>query len=129
MAERGVKTRNNLRWTEARFKSFVTGALRNAKWPIKYLAISNAFVKDGANPKTGNRCKLHKCSDCKELFAKGDMKADHINPVVDPKVGFVDFNTFIERLFIEIDGYQVLCKECHDAKSKEENKTRKEFKK
>lgn len=40
------------------------------------------------------------------------MKADHIIPVVGPE-GFIDFNTFITRLFVEKDGYQALCEKCH----------------
>ena len=47
------------------------------------------------------------------------MKADHIIPVVGPE-GFVDFNTFITRLFVEKDGYQALCEECHKSQTDKE---------
>ena len=48
-------------------------ALRRAQWPVKYEAIRSAFVRDGVNPATGRKCKLHKCSDCGELFPAKDM--------------------------------------------------------
>jgi len=57
-------------------------ALRRAQWPVKYEAIRSAFVRDGVNPATGRKCKLHKCSDCGELFPAKDMRADHIDPIV-----------------------------------------------
>ena len=52
-------------------------ALRRAQWPVKYEAIRSAFVRDGVNPATGRKCKLHKCSVCGELFPAKDMRADH----------------------------------------------------
>ncbi len=45
--------------------------------------------------------------------------ADHINPVVDPNVGRKSWDEYIERMFIET-GWQAICKECHDVKTKEE---------
>jgi 5-methylcytosine-specific restriction endonuclease McrA len=54
------------------------------------------------------------------------VEVDHIIPVVDPKVGFVDWNTFIERLFTERDNFQTLCKPCHKKKSRAEKATTKE---
>ena len=51
---------------------------------------------------------------------------DHIDPVVDPKVGFVDWTTYIERMFVEEDGLQILCKECHDKKTRFEKSISKE---
>jgi hypothetical protein len=45
---------------------------------------------------------------------------DHIDPVIDPAVGFVSWDTVIERLFCEVEGFQVLCWACHHAKTNEE---------
>jgi hypothetical protein len=42
---------------------------------------------------------------------------DHIDPVVDPHTGFVDWNTYIERMFCELTGFQVLCFDCHSKKT------------
>jgi len=49
---------------------------------------------------------------------------DHINPVVDPAVGFVDWNTYINRMFLEEKGYQVLCHACHGIKTRDERELR-----
>jgi len=107
-------------WTASRFRSFVISQLRRGKWPPKYAAIARAYVGMGTNPKTGRRCKLHKCENCGGVFAKGDMRADHRVPVVDPAVGFVDWNTWIDRCFVEEKFYDVICVDCHKVKTAEE---------
>lgn len=81
-------------------------------------------MEEGINPATGHKCKLHRCPQCEELFPQGMMRADHLIPVVGPE-GFIDWNTYVERLFVEKDGYQALCKGCHDRISKHENAMRK----
>lgn len=45
-----------------------------------------------------------------------------------PLEGTDDWNVIIERMFCEKDGLQVLCKVCHDIKSNEEKKIRKDLK-
>ena len=119
------KPHNSGQWTRARFAQFIKSALRGARWPPKFDAIKAAFVEHGINPNTGRKCKLHRCVACSNLVPQSSMKAEHINPVVCPHVGFVVWNTYIERLFVEVDGFQALCKECHDAKSAEERALRK----
>lgn len=66
----------------------------------------------------------YECTVCGEECQKSDMKADHIEPVVDPVAGFVDWNTYIDRLFVESDGFQAICNECHKLKTSKENKER-----
>jgi len=122
------KTRNTGAWTEARFRSFVVSQLRRARWGPKYLTIKNAYIKDGINPKTGRKCKFHLCSSCGGEFLAKEMRADHIMPVVDPAVGFTDWNEYIERMFPEVEGFQAICKGCHDLKTKEERRIRTERK-
>ena len=62
-------------------------------------------------------------TDPHEVRAK-DTFVDHIEPVVDPEKGFEGWDTYIERLFVERDGLQVLCRECHSLKTKEERARR-----
>ena len=119
---------NNGTWTVARKRSFIMSALRRAQWPIKYLCIRNAFVKDGINPATGRKCKLHKCEACGELFPAKDMRADHIDPII-PVTGFDSWDEVIDRLFCELDGFQAICVGCHKIKTDAENKERRENKK
>lgn len=54
---------------------------------------------------------------------------DHIEPVIDPHTGFVDWNQYIARGFPAVEGFQVLCYECSDAKTTIENQIRKITKK
>ncbi len=120
------RPRNGGQWTEARYNSFIKSALRGARWPAKYECIKRAFVENGINPETGKKCKLCRCEGCKKLFKQGDLRADHILPVVGPE-GFQTWDIFISRLYCEADGFQALCSTCHDAKTAEENGARRNF--
>lgn len=106
------RPRNDGQWTEPRFKAFIMTALRNARWGPKYRCIEAAFRRKGTNPATGKPCKLHECSKCHRLVPQKNIQADHIEPVIPPG-GFVDWNTTIERMFVEKEGFQALCKDCH----------------
>jgi 5-methylcytosine-specific restriction endonuclease McrA len=67
----------------------------------------------------------YQCALCKGIFGPKDVQRDHIEPVVDPATGFVDWNTWFARLDAPIEGWQVICKPCHYKKSAEENSKRK----
>lgn len=103
-------------WTDARKRSFIVSALRSARWGPKYECIRKAYVADGTNPKTGRKCKLHRCSGCRQTFPKGQIQADHIEPVIGPE-GFQGWDTYIERMFCPAEGFQALCKACHGDKT------------
>lgn len=65
------------------------------------------------------------CFLCKKSgFTAKEIAVDHILPVVDPYLGFQNFGTYLERLFCEEAGMQVLCNACHTIKTNEENKGR-----
>ena len=53
-------------------------------------------------------------------FPATEIQVDHKKPVVDPKIGFVDWNTYITRMFCKKSNLQVLCKSCHTKKTKKE---------
>ena len=121
------KKRNGGEWTDARFRSFVTSALRAAsrRWPPKFKALKEAFVGRKTNKKTGKLAMHYKCAKCKKHFVAADVQVDHVLPVVDPKVGFIGWDSFIDRIFCEIENLQVLCKPCHKVKTEEEKVERK----
>lgn len=121
------KTRNGGEWTEARFRSFVISALRAAsrRWPVKWTVLKAAFVGRTINKETGKLAQHYKCADCKGNFPAASVVVDHIDPVVDTMTGFVDWDTYIERMYCEADGLQVLCKPCHKEKTALERKERK----
>lgn len=120
---KGELTRNNGRWSEAQFRSFVKNQLRSAtrKWgPINE-------CKKRANVSRG----MYQCEGCGQVVPltyydeekRKRMKGvfvDHIVPVVDPAVGWTTWDEVVDRLFCEPNNLQLLCKECHSVKSKEE---------
>lgn len=113
---------NGGQWTDARKKSFIISALRAARWGPKYECLKRAKPRRGVG----------ECAECNKqgpvtLPRKEGNKrrttnliADHIVPIIDPAIGFVDWNTWIERAFVEVDCYQALCHECHKTKCDEE---------
>lgn len=111
------KTRcNDGKWTISRKRQFILNALRGAsrRWSPINTTKKNARISRNT----------YVCSHCKSKVTNKNIKVDHTQPVVSTS-GFVDYNTYIERLFVETDKLSALCKKCHDAKTLEENKLRK----
>jgi len=71
--------------------------------------------------------KHYECAECHNQFPAKEVAVDHIDPVV-PVTGFTTWDEVIERMFVEKDGLQVLCKACHKAKCDEEKQQRKQAK-
>jgi len=67
----------------------------------------------------------YKCAMCSEEYVVADVQVDHINPVVDPAKGFINWDIYIDRIFCEVDKLQVLCRSCHKEKTAEEKLLRK----
>lgn len=119
--------KKKLEWTQARLKNFIISALRSAsnRYPPKYECLNAAKVGKKVNKATGRLAEHYKCAACEKLFVAKDVHVDHIEPVVSPLTGFVDWNTFIERLFYcPLTNLQVLCRICHRLKISEERKER-----
>jgi 5-methylcytosine-specific restriction endonuclease McrA len=121
---------NDGEWTAARFRSFVTGALRTAtrRWPPKYKALKEAFTGRQTNAKTGKLAMHYRCAECSSEFVSGDVQVDHKKPAVDPAKGFVSWDVYVDRLYCEASNLQVLCKECHAIKTAKERTERKNVK-
>jgi len=69
------------------------------------------------------------CAACKKGFTRGAVAVDHRTPVVDPTTGFTGWDSYVNRLFTTSENLQILCLECHKAKSGKENKIRRSRKK
>lgn len=89
-------------------QAFSRQALRRAsfRWPARGDALKAARV--GRNQ--------YLCNGCKEITTNKEGNLDHIDPVVDPKVGYVDLEEYASRLLI-YTGWQWLCKKCHSIKT------------
>jgi len=130
----GEKTRCSGLWTEARYRSFIKGNLRQAT--MKWAPIN--IVKKRANVRRG----FYLCDECKEevpATLKGpdpkkpgkhkrikNVHVDHIIPVVDPAKGWEGWDVLIERLFCEEDNLRVLCTACHKVVTDEEKQIAKD---
>ena len=121
-----IKTRNHHTMTESAFRTKLQSVLRNVRW---WKPVTAALKLAERKSKSDNkRLKYeYKCSMCLQFFPRKEVQIDHIIPVVD-KEGFKDWNTYIDRLFTEVDNYQVLCLNCHQIKSQSENQERLTYK-
>lgn len=100
--------------------TFIKGLLRRGTfhWKARTEAMTNARVERGK----------YECAECHDLFGPKEVALDHTFPVVDPKVGFTTWDDYINRLFCEAEGFQVLCHPCHDAKTLIEDSMRMYYK-
>ena len=114
-------------WSDAKWRSWVVSLLRRGtmKFPPRNEALKAAKTGKKINIKTGRMCEHYKCSGCNLEFPSKEISMDHIHPIVDPYDGFVDWNTYMERMWVSVEKWQPLCKDCHDAKSKKERIQRK----
>lgn len=106
---------------EFNLRAFLTNRLRRASyaWPARGQALREARVDRG----------VYKCAKCGgQNFKSKEVQVDHIEPVIDPHVGFKDWNSFIERLFCDVSGLAVLCVVCHKYKSSMEAALRRQVK-
>lgn len=120
---------NSGQWTDARFHSFIKSALRRLtyRWGPKNEAKKKAWVKRGVYKCAGHNRRAHQVPISKVVKGKriNNVFVDHIEPVIDPIKGFVSWDETIDRMFCEVEGFQILCKECHDSKTQEEKRIRK----
>lgn len=119
----GAKVRCSGLWTEAKFTNFIKNLLRSGqrKWKPMQDCIKNARTRRG----------FYHCAECEQEVPATfihptsgrrtkNIIADHIEPVIDPAVGFTTWDEFIERLFVEDEHWQALCWSCHKIKTSEE---------
>jgi 5-methylcytosine-specific restriction endonuclease McrA len=94
-------------------------------WIISSLRRINNWDIRRANCLKKNRIGkgIYLCNICQETFGGKDIAVDHIEPVVSLS-GWTDWNDFMARLFCHENGYQLLCKKCHKAKTQNENSIR-----
>ena len=113
---------NDGEWTASRYRGFVTSALRGAsrRWPVKYKVLADAYVGKKTNPKTKREGKHYKCANCLGEYPSSMVQVDHKIPIIHPEVGFTTWDDYINHLYCERDNLQVLCKPCHDTKTKQE---------
>jgi len=122
-ANAAPKTRNNGTMTESAFWSFIRSGLRQkSRWwkPITQCKLNAKRTYKGPN----KRQKFeYQCNSCKKWFAEKNINVDHIDPAGSLNCAN-DLPGFVERLFVEVEGLQVLCSICHDKKTAKERENR-----
>ena len=76
------------------------------------------YNKDGSLAK--KPAVQYQCEVCNEWVSSTKMAVDHKIPVISVENGFIDWNTFVERLFCAKENLQRICDPCHDAKTLKE---------
>lgn len=102
--------------TESKVRSYVISKLRTIQnWTDEH-KLARQRAKVGPN--------LFQCAKCSGTFRRDETHVDHRIPVIDPTVGFVDWNTYMVRLFCSVDNLQILCVKDHAEKTIAENELR-----
>ena len=99
-------------------KRFLIPKIRSAsyRWAERSKAIKNARVERGR----------YKCEMCNNRELKnGEYAVDHKEPVVDLNGWDGNWDTYINRMFVKAEGFQILCHDCHTIKTDLEVQLRK----
>lgn len=127
---------------DRRFQEKIKRALRKLSWSWKpYINAKNAAKVDKATFECASCAKycytgksqknftsIKNSYKMKDVEMVGTVYVDHIEPVEDPVKGWSSWDNYMERLYCPESNLQVLCKECHDAKTNEERKLREQAK-
>ena len=116
MPRRVERTRNGGTWTEAKFWGWLRSGLR--RMSIRWAPRSQVLLA-ARRPNESDNAKLkweYQCHQCSGWFPRKEVEADHIIPAGTLKC-LEDLPGFVDRLFCEVDGFEVKCKECHHKKT------------
>lgn len=116
-------------------KYLAAAAKKIWRWSPEYKVVKTATkcIKCGNDFPMFTACSKCKrpsaklCKACKTAKRKCVPQADHIEPVVNPKTGFVSWDEFFDRLFK--GALQPLCWNCHQIKTQAENVERRKVRK
>lgn len=119
--QRVPRTRAGFTMTEAQFWGFIRSNLRlmSRKWAPRRHALSACRRPSQSENK---RLKFeHQCSKCLQWFPQKKVEVDHVIPT-GRLLAFDDLPGFVERLLCEVDGFVVLCEQCHQDKTNSSRK-------
>lgn len=104
-------------------KSLIRSAIRKIwMWsPMRREAIKNARVAPGTVA-----CALceRRMKENPKAPTKKEYQVDHIVPASEPAALIHDWNDFVDRMFVPASEHRVLCIECHQEKTDQENSKR-----
>ena len=121
------KTRNSGTLTESAFWSMIRSALRQkSRWWKPIAECKQNCRRVYVGPLKKQKWE-YQCNYCKKWFKDKDIAVDHIIPAGSLNSAN-DLPEFVERLFVEAGGLQVLCangeNSCHHIKTQNERKSK-----
>ena len=109
---RVARTRNAGTMTESQFWLFLKVLLRERSRYWKPIALCRKLAKR-KRVVSGKKCIYdYKCARCLNYFPIDQIEVHHIVPVGRLSCA-EELPGYVERLFCEVEGLQVLCLECH----------------
>lgn len=103
------------------FFGFIRSGLRQkSRWwkPLQAAKVKARRAYKGTNKRQKWE---YKCAVCNKYFKDTFVIVDHIIPV-GALSSFEDLVPFVKKLFVEENGFQILCKPCHQIKTNTERK-------
>lgn len=117
---RGVPlTRASGTMTEAEFFSFILSGLRRITRFWKPAMDCLAAVKKPYKGVDKRTKWVYTCACCGEDHKRVNVQVDHITPIGGMN-GWDKLVIWCQKAFVEKEGYQVLCKNCHKIKTLQE---------
>lgn len=102
--------------TNAGFFGMIRAALRSKSRWYKPIALCKKLAKRPYKGPNKKQRFEYQCNLCKNWFPEKQVSVDHIIPA--GKLSkFEDLPGFVQRLFVEVEGLQCLCSQCHSTKT------------
>lgn len=117
------KTRNFGTMTESAFWGWLRSALRKRSMVWKPLQEAKKLAR---RPYVGENPRLkweYQCAHCGLWFPEKEINVDHKIEAGSLTNGD-DLKDFVNRLFCEIEGFQILCETCHHEKTQNNKKAK-----
>lgn len=120
------RTRNGFTMTESAFWIMIRTTLRNKSRFWKPIADAKRKARRPYKGDNKRQKWEYQCNVCKGWFKYEQIHVDHIVPCGELS-DYSHLPGFVKRLFVEVDGLQTICHNCHSIKTTEEKNARKEF--
>lgn len=115
------RTRNSNTMTESMFWGFIRSSLRRRTMVWKPISECKLAAKRPYKGPNKRQKVEYVCASCNKGFPEKEIVVDHII-----EAGTLtckeDLPGFVERLFCEKEGFQVLCISCHNKKTSKQIK-------
>lgn len=100
------------------------------RWPPKFTVLKNAQTGIKKNKSSGRDAMHYRCAKCKKDFPRTKVQVDHIKSVAkqaeDASSSYSKeehyWTAYIDAMFCDEKGMQILCKPCHKKKTNKERK-------